>query len=92
MQLTSQRFGSILKVGGCQAELAVKQKIFNQDQSFRVAKVSCLGAQRILYGQKVRIGKISLGDKDRDLCELLWATLQQKLTAEFMLDFQAILS
>lgn len=31
----------------------------------------------------------SLGDKDRDLCELFWATLQQKLTAEIILDFKA---
>ena len=55
MQLTSQRFGSILKVGGCQAELAVKHKIFNQDQSFRVAKVSCLGAQRMLTSHLMKL-------------------------------------
>ena len=35
-------------VGRCQAELAVKHEILNQDQSFRVAKVSRLGAQRML--------------------------------------------
>lgn len=31
-----------------QAEPAVKHKIFNKDQSFKVAEVSCFGARRML--------------------------------------------